>query len=64
MKDLNTILAIIITLTASAGVFVWCEPTAAVWVSDRLYARAQAQRAGRAAYRAAWSAALVERGAA
>ena len=60
-NPVNVVLAVILVIASATSVGVWCHPQALVWLSDRLYARAKAVEAARAAYRAAWLEALRER---
>jgi hypothetical protein len=61
VKDINAILALVIVMSSGAAVFVWCEPTAAAWLSDRLYARARALREARITYRRVFAEVMEER---
>lgn len=61
MRDVNAILLLILIMTGASSLLVWINPDMAVWLADRLYARAQALRAAREVYRATYSQALASR---
>ncbi len=58
--DVNTTLAVVLVLAASAALAVWVSPMAADWVSLRLIARSRALRAARVAYEAEWKGVMRE----